>query len=113
MLTRRALVASTAALAAGCGAFGSSSSLPSLPQPTALTWHMMPHVHHFRVDRNMQEPRDVLPEIAAALEEDTENPNGPEPGRYTLSAHALEYPEPRPRGLEELAKWIGGIETDV
>ena len=111
MLSRRALIATTAALATGCGPFG--SSLPSLPQPTALTWHMMPHVHRFRMDRNMQEPRDVLPQIAAALEEDTENPNGPARGRYTLSAHALEYPEPRPRGLEELAKWIGGIETDL
>ena len=113
MLTRRALIASTAALAAGCGPFGSSSSLPSLPQPTALTWHMMPHVHRFRVDRNMQEPRDVLPQIAAALEEDTENPNGPARGRYTLMGHALDFPEPYPESHDEFAAWIGGLETDI
>ena len=85
MLTRRALIASTAALAAGCGPFGSSSSLPSLPEPTALTWHTMPFVHFRRVGQNMQMPRDVLPQIVAALEEDTENPNSPARGRYTLT----------------------------
>ena len=113
MLTRRAVVASTAALAAACGPFGSSSSLPSLPQPTALTWHTMPFVHFRRVGQNMQMPRDVLPQIVAALEEDTENPNGPARGRYTLTGHALEYPEPHPRSIEEFAEWIGGIETDI
>ena len=113
MLSRRALIVSTAALATACGPFGSSSSLPSLPQPTALTWHMMPHVHRFRVDRNMQEPRDVLSQIAAALEEDTENPSGPARGRYTLMGHALDFPEPYPESHDEFAAWIGGLETDI
>lgn len=113
MISRRALMAGTATLAAGCGAFGSSSDLPSLPQPTALTWHMMPSIHLRRVGQNMQMPRDVLPEIVAALEADTENPNGPQRGRYTLAGHVLEYPEPRPKSIEAFADWVGGIETDI
>lgn len=51
--------------------------------------------------------------MLAALEEDAENPNGPARGHYTLTGHILEYPEPRPSSLEEYAKWIGGIETDI
>ncbi len=113
MLTRRFLVSSTAALAAGCGPFVSSSSLPSLLEPTALTWHTMPFIHFLRVGQNMQMPRDVLPQVVAALEEDTENPNGPARGRYTLTGHALEYPEPPPRSIEEFAEWVGGIDTDL
>ena len=38
MLTRRALMASTTALAAGCGPFRSSPDLPSQPEVAALIW---------------------------------------------------------------------------
>ena len=113
MLTRRALIASSAALAAGCGPFRSSVDLPSLPQPVALTWHVMPSIYFRRAGQNVQMPRDVLPQIAAALEGDAEDPNGPARGRYTLTGHALENPEPSPRSTEEFAEWIGGIESDI
>ena len=113
MLTRRALMASTAALAAGCGPFASSSSLPSLPEPTALTWHAQPFARLVRVGQYAQDPQDTISRIVDALEEDEGNPNGPTRGRYTLTGHALEYPEPYPESHDGFAAWIGGIETDI
>lgn len=113
MLTRRALIGSTAALAAGCGPFASSAALPSLPEPPALTWHTTPFAHFRRVGGSMQSPQSVLSQVAAAMEEDAENPNGPARGRYTLTGDVLELPQPQPRSTEEYAEWIGGIETDI
>ena len=113
MLSRRALMAGTAALAAGCGPIGSSPSLPSLPEPTALTWHAQPFARLVRVGRSTLNPQDTISRISAALAEDEGNPDGPARGRYTLTGHALEFPEPYPENHDELVEWIGSIETDI
>ena len=84
MLTRRALVASTAALAAGCGPFRSSPDLPSGPDAAALTWYTFSFSGLFDRSEVLEGPQERLPKIIAALEEDVENPNGPARGRYTL-----------------------------
>ncbi len=113
MLTRRTLMVITATLAASCGPFGSSLEVPQLLQPIPLTWHAMPDVYRFRVGQSYRNPGRMLSEIVGALEEDVENPHGPQSGHYTLTGHALEYPAPIPRRFEEIAEWIGGVETDI
>ncbi len=115
MLTRRALIASSAALAAGCGPFGSSSSFPSLSEPTALTWYVFRFARLVRTGQYAQDQQDTISRIVVALEEDEENPNGPARGGYTLTGHAQEYPGPRSelRSIEDYAKWIGGMDTDI
>ena len=115
MLTRRALVASTAALAAGCGAFRSSSDLTSEPDAAALTWYTF-WFTGLRDGSDYFSPQMTLPKIVAALEEDLENPNGAARGRYTLSPRFMgpeDYPEPLPLNQDEFAEWIGGIDTDL
>ena len=116
MLTRRALVASTAALAAGCGAFRSSPDLPSEPDAAALTWYTFSFSGLFDRSEVLEGPQERLPKIIAALEEDVENPNGPARGRYTLSPRLIgraDYPDPPPQNDDEFAEWIGGIDTDL
>ena len=116
MLTRRALVASTAALAAGCGAFRSSPDLPSGPDAATLTWYTFSFTGLFDRSEVLEGPQERLPKIIAALEEDVDNPNGPVRGRYTLSPRLIgfdDYPEPPPKNDDEFAEWIGGIDTDI
>ena len=47
---------------------------------------------------------ETLKQIVAALEEDTENPNGPVVGRYTLTPRYLrsEKVDPPLKGIDEL-----------
>ena len=98
MVTRRALMASIAALAAGCGPFRSSSDLPSGPDAAALTWRTFSFSGLY-YDRSggFEEPQERLLKFVAALEEDVDNPNGPARGRYTLSPGLIgraDYPTP-------------------
>lgn len=74
MLTRRALIAGSAALTAGCGFLESRFSAPSLPQERPLTW---------AVSRVFDEELPWLAE--QLLNKDEENPNGPKRGGYVLS----------------------------
>ena len=116
MLTRRALIASTAALAAGCGPFRSSPDLPSGPEAAALTWYTFSFGGLFVPNGSFEQPQERLPKIVAALEEDVESPNGPARANYTLSPRLIgreDYPEPPPQNQDEFAEWIGGIETDL
>ena len=116
MLTRRALVAGMAALAAGCGPFRSSPDLPSGPDAAALMWYTFSFGGLFVPNGIFEQPQERLPKIVAALEEDVENPNGPARGRYTLSPRLIEredYPDPPPQNDDEFAEWIDGIDTDL
>ena len=58
---------------------------------------------------------ETLKQIVAALEEDTENPNGPVVGRYTLTPRYLrsEKVDPPLKGIDELIAWYGGLEVDL
>ena len=54
-------------------------------------------------------------QIASALEEDTENPNGPLKGRYALTPKyiRMEDVEPQPESLDEYLAWFGSLEVDL
>lgn len=117
MLRRRALMASAAALAAGCGPFGSSMTVPSRPQATTLTWRMLGLPSLLDLGGSLEGHKQRIQEIVAALEEDGENPNGPARGHYTLTARIPEYPEEFPEStsfsLDEHAEWVGGLDADL
>lgn len=74
MLTRRALIAGSAALTAGCGFLESRFSAPSLPQERPLIW---------AVSRVFEQELPWLAE--QLLNKDEENPNGPKRGGYVLT----------------------------
>ncbi len=117
MLTRRAMIASTAALATGCGPFRSSPDLPSQPEVTALTWRTFSFSGlYYQPSLAFEEPQERLLKIVAALVDDVDNPNGPTRGRYTLSPGLIgqgDYPTPPPRNDDEFAEWIDSIDTDL
>ena len=82
MLTRRALMGSTAILTAGCGFLESRFSAPSLPKEKPITW---------AVSRVFDEEMPWLAE--QLLTKDQENPNGPTRGGYVLARQEVEgYP---------------------
>ena len=115
MLTRRVLMATSAGLAAGCSSFESSFSVPSLPKAVELTWGVLSFSALFGRGVERTEPETRILQIAAALEEDTENPNGPLKGRYALTPKyiRMEDVEPQPKSLDEYLAWFGSLEVDL
>ncbi len=115
MLTRRALMASSAALAAGCSSLQSSFSPPALPKDVELTWGALNFSAFYGRGPERTKPETRILQIAAGLEEDTENPNGPHKGRYTLAPTyiRMEDVEPQPRNLDEYLAWFGSLEIDL
>ena len=86
MLSRRSLLASTAALAAGCSFAEPPLDAPSVPQAVALnvaasTFRYLSFLHQFFE----VEPEDKHRRTLAMLEADKENPYGPTRGRYSLT----------------------------
>ena len=115
-ISRRAFVAGMALLAAGCGPFRPVPSPLSQTEATPLTWYTWTFAGLLDLDDPFGSPREKLAKIVAALEEDTENPNGPARAGYTLTPRLIgrgDYPDPPPRNQDEFADWIGGIETDL
>ena len=115
MLSRRALIASTAALAAGCGLPESSSVPPGRAKRVELSWAsgwFSANLREFGAERDIEVAQK---RIAVALEEDRENPNGPVRARYTLTPHYLRMQdvEPRPQSREEQVAWYGGLQVDL
>lgn len=94
MLTRRSLLASTAALAAGCGVAEPPPAAPSVPQETALNVAASIGRHASFGDPSIEEPEHKYGRAAAKLEADTENPYSPTRGGYSLSLQFYErlYP---------------------
>ena len=115
MLTRRALMVGTAALAAGCNPLESSFSAPSLPKAVELTWGARNFSALSGRGPEGTNPETRILQIAAALEEDTENPNGPQKGRYALTPKHIrvEDIEPQPKSLDEYLAWFGSLEVDL
>ncbi len=115
MLSRRALIASTAALAAGCSSLESAFSVPILPKDVELTWGALNFSAFFGQGPERTNPNTRILQIAAALEEDTENPDGPIKGRYTLDPKymRMEDVEPQPKSLDEYLAWFGSLEVDL
>ena len=113
MLKRRALMTSVAALAGGCGPFGSSMTVPSQPQATTLTWRMLGLPGLLDLGGSLEGHKQRIQEIVAALEEDGENPNGPARGRYSLTGRIIEVLERPAMDLDEHAEWVAGLEADL
>ena len=115
MLTRRALMATSAALAAGCSSLESSFSVPSLPKDVELTWGSLGFIGLFEPGVGGRDPETKLRQIVAALEEDTENPDGPAKGRYTLNSQILrpEDLDLQPKDIDEVLAWFGSLEVDL
>ncbi|MDE2815125.1 MAG: extracellular solute-binding protein [Chloroflexota bacterium] len=103
MLTRRALIAGSAALTAGCGFLESRFSAPSLPQERPLTW---------AVTRVFDEELPWLAE--QLLNKDEENPNGPKRGGYILSRQEVGkniYGDELIRVLQEMEADLVNVNT--
>jgi hypothetical protein len=105
MLSRRSLLAGSAALAAGCSSLSSPLSPPSLPKVTELNWAVIgefPSLHDPEGLLNSNE--SILQGGLTALAEDRENPYGPAHGRFSIRLHyAKHWPQadPQPKDLEE------------
>ena len=115
MISRRSLMASTAALAAGCSSLESAFSVPSLPKDVELTWGSFGFSGLFEPGMRGRGLEARLQEFVVALEEDAENPNGPTQGRYTLNAQIIrmEDIDPQPQDVDEALAWFGDLEVDL
>lgn len=115
MLTRRALIASTAALAAACGPFRNSFALPGQPKRAELTWAS----RYFGGFRDQGVGREgtagLMKRVAAALAADTENPDGPAKWNYTLIPRFMDLQnvQPQPKNTDEVAAWYGSLDIDL
>ena len=115
MLTRRALLAGTAALAAGCSSMEGAFSVPGRPQMVELTWASESFSGMTERGFGSRGLRPALQQIVAALTDDSENPNGPTRGRYTLTSRYIDSQQanPPPREVEDLLAWYGSLEVDL
>ena len=115
MLSRRALIASAAALAAGCSSLESSFSVPSLLKAVELTWGSFGFSGLLVPDLGGRDPEARLQEFVVALEEDTVDPNSPAKGRYTLNARFIrsEDIDPQPQDIDDVLAWFGDLEVDL
>ena len=104
MLTRRALMAGSAALAAGCNPLESSLSAPSLPEVVELKWGTAYSSRLFDSGRKRLGWEKTVGQVVEALEAETENPNGPKRGRYTLKPH-YDHTE---KDWDEVLAWYAG-----
>ncbi len=91
MLPRRALMAGAAALGVGCGPLRSILSPPQLPKEAQLTWVSLAFSGLREPAERVHDPLAKLQSAVAAMEEDTDNPNGPARGNYTVTPYLLEF----------------------
>ncbi|MYB76200.1 MAG: extracellular solute-binding protein [Chloroflexi bacterium] len=120
MLSRRALIGSTAVLAAGCG--GLDIPFPALgtPKIAPLTWVSRPYTG-LSSGPVVASFEDMLRRVERDLQADTESPFGPTQGRYSLDLQYFEhyagsYSDPESeqfRNPEFMATWLEEIEADL
>ena len=98
MLSRRSLLASSAALAAGCSTLESAFSPPGLPKETEIDWAVFSgFISLYDPEGILNSDEIVLQRGLAALAEDKENPYGPQRGRYNITLrYWKDWPEPDP-----------------
>ena len=116
MLSRRSLLAVSAALGAGCSSLVSPLSPPSLPKVTELNWAVIGEFASLHDPEGLLiSNEDVLLGGLAALAEDRENPYGPERGRFNIRLrYAERWPkqDSPPKDLEEwLAYFVGVLDA--
>ncbi len=116
MLSRRTLLAGATALAAAaCGAPGSAPPLPARQSEDELIWASLTFAD-LRISTGfMGRVPNAIQQVTAALVEDTENPNGPAKGGYTLRSGfaSPEQASIRPRNRTELLAWYRDFDADV
>ncbi len=120
MLSRRAFLASTAVLAAGCG--GLDFSFPGLgaPQATPLVW-VSRALPGFNAGPAISPPQEKLQRTVRELMENSESLSGPNHMRYILALryeerYAGSYSDPNAeefRKSERLAAWLEEVNADL
>ncbi len=113
MLTRRSLLAGSAALAAGCSTVGTSLAPPGAPQATevnvAAYTRFISLWGPINLGAPLEKPEDKYRKALAVLEADKENPFGPARGKYRLALRfyeEIEVPaEPPKTAAEREAYW--------
>ena len=107
MLSRRTLIGSTAALAAGLGGAGCSFSAPGIVKSAEVTWAAGDAVGVRR--SSDMDTTALLSQTVSALSEDKENPLGPKRGHYSLTLKFL----PHFNSDDDLAQWIADNQVDL
>ncbi len=110
MLTRRSLLAGSAALAAGCSTVGSPLSPPSAPQVAEINVAAYTSYGYlsqpFAGDVFRSSPEEKYQRAVTALEKDKESPYGPARGGYQLALRFFEdnysIMEEPPKSQEEV-----------
>ena len=121
MLSRRSLLASSAALAAGCSTLESAFSPPGLPKETEVDWAVFGgFISLYDPEGTLSSDEIVLQRGLAALAEDKENPYGPQRGRYNITLrYSKDWPEPDPPPenreeiLEDIAELLDAFSADL
>ena len=116
MLSRRSLLASSAALAAGCSTLESAFSPPGLPKETEIDWAVFSgFISLYDPEGILNSDESMLQRGLAALAEDKENPYGPQRGRYNVTlryaVYAEDLPEldPPPENREEVLEYFAAL----
>ena len=113
MLSRRTLLAGSAALAAGCSSLGSPLSPPSLPKEAELNWAVLGgFISLYDPQETLYSVEKVLQRGLTALGDDTDNPFGPRRGRYALTLRYVEdlpEPDPMPENREGVIEYFADL----
>ena len=113
MLSRRALLAGAAVLAAGCSSLESAFSPPGLPKEAEIDWAVFGgFISLYDPEGRLTSGESVLQRGLAALAADKENPYGPQRGRYNVTLRfSQEWPQPEtpPENLDEWFEYFAEL----
>lgn len=108
MLSRRAFLASTAALVAGCGFLDSQPEAPRPVQGTGLNWAVYDSYASLAVSQGIS-ALEKYQQTVAELARDEDNPHGFKQGRYSLDLRRVgRWPN-----LDEVAALLEDLEADL
>ena len=109
MVSRRALLASTAVLAAGCGFLDSPSEAPVLMPGAELIWAASTSFYSLVGTTHGVSPLEKYQQTVATLARDGDSPHGFKRGKYNLTLrHAGQWPS-----RDEYAAWLEDLEADI
>ncbi len=125
MLTRRSLLAGSAAFAAGCSTLETPLPTPSAPRAAEINVAGFTSYAYLSTslggDAFRDDPEDKYRRAAAALAEDKENPYGPARGGYRLALRFFEdffspmeeLPKSHAEALDAVAGILESLEADL
>ena len=102
-----------AALGTGCGPLGSVFSPPQLPKKTQLIWVSLAFSGLREPAERVHDPLAKFKRAVAALEEDTDNPNGPARGNYSVTPYLLELRQLDSTSWYNLVTSLSDLEVDL